>query len=281
MSVTSEGINYDRLGLIFFGDIEVWRTTTAMPTRTGIYWNYQKDMTVYDTLLRAEQKVIFEMDNIYDSVFTGAYNVTITALYYNDLYPEPLTPADIILPITSQSSAENASSVFSVPDGNATVSLSFPENVERAVVSIFASGNGAEEFWYANVPTEYEETFGSNNTLYGYGPWREVQLLIDGKLAGISWPFPTIFTGGISPGLWVPIVGVDTYDLPSFEIDISPWLGLLCNGHNHTFQLKVVGYDSETILGTVGSNWWITGAVFIWSDVKGSHTTGTVRNRCG
>lgn len=85
-----------------------------------------------------------------------------------------------------------------------------------------------------------------------------------------------MFTGGISPGLWVPIVGIATYDLPSFEIDISPWLGILCDGKSHQFELKVVGYDSETVLGTVGSNWWITGAVFLWMDEKGNQTTGTV-----
>lgn len=273
MSVTSAGINYDRLGLIFFGDIEVWRTTTAMPTRTGIYWNFQKDMTAFDALLRSEQKVIMELDNIYDSVFTGAYNVTITALYYND--HQNLSPADTILPISTQSSSQNKSSVISLPDGNATVSFTFPRNVERAVVSILASGNGAEEFWYTNVPTQYMDTF-NNSAIYGYSPFREVQLLIDGELAGVSWPFPIVFTGGISPGLWVPIVGIDTYDLPSFEIDVSPFLGLLCDGQSHVFELKVVGYDSETVLGTVGSNWWISGAIFLWLDSKGNQTTGTV-----
>lgn len=273
MSITSTGINYDRLGLIFFGDIEIWRTTTAMPVRTGIYYNFQKDMTIFDTLLRSEQKVIMELDNIYNSVFTGNYNVTITALYYSD--DQALSPADLVFPISAQSSAQNASSVFSLPDGNATVSFTLPRNTERAVVSILASGNGAEEFWYTNVPTEYDDTF-SNTAISGYGPWREVQLLIDGELAGVGWPFPVVFTGGISPGLWVPIVGIDTYDLPSFEIDISPWLGILCNGKAHTFEMKVVGYDYETTLGTVGSNWWITGSIFVWVDSAGNQTTGTV-----
>jgi hypothetical protein len=273
LSVTSAGINYDRLGLIFFGDIEIWRTTTAMPVRTGIYWNYQKNMTMYDALLRSEQKVIIELDNLYDSVFTGNYNVTITALYYNDY--ETVTPADLILPISSQSSAENETSAFSLPDENATVSFTLPRNVERAVVSILASGNGDEEFWYRNVVTEYEDTFNSS-VLHGYSPFREVQLLVDGELAGVSWPFPIIFTGGISPGLWVPIVGIDTYDLPSFEIDISPWLGILCDGAPHSFELKVVGYDSETTLGSVGSNWWVSGAIFLWIDSAGTQTTGTV-----
>lgn len=215
-----------------------------------------------------------ELDNLFDSVFTGDFNVTITALYYND--HKQLSPADLILPISAQLSASNQSSLLSVPDQNASVSLTFPKNAERAVVSVLASGNGNEEFWYTLVPSEYSNTF-SSAAISGHGPFREVQVLIDGKLAGVGWPNPTIFTGGISPGLWVPIVGIDTYDLPSFEVEISPWLGVLCDGKAHTFELNVVGYDSKTVMGTVNFNWWVSGAVFVWLDDAGNQTTGTVR----
>lgn len=275
MTVTSQGINYDRLSLLYLGDTEVWRSTTAMPVRTGIYYHFSKDMTTYTPLLRQPQKVIMQLDNIYDSVFTGNFNVTITALYYND-DGEGINPPDAILPISSLSSAENKTSVFSLPDGNASVSLTFPRNVERAVVSVFASGNGQEEFWYTDVPAELTSTFHNNTFAYGYGPWREVQVLIDGVLAGFVSPFPVVFTGGISPGLWVPIVGIDTYDLGSVDVDISPWLGILCDGNAHEFELKVVGLQSETELGTVGSNWYVSGEVFLWLDKNGTQTTASV-----
>ncbi|CZT40840.1 uncharacterized protein RSE6_00504 [Rhynchosporium secalis] len=273
MSITSAGINYDRLGLLYLTDVEVWRTTTGMPVRTGIFYNVLKDMTAFNALLRTEQKVIMQLDNIYDEVFTGNFNITVTALYYDD--HDTFTPADTILPISAELSSSNKSSVISLPDGNASVAINFPRNVERAVVSIIASGNGAEEFWFTNVPTEYEDTF-NNTAIYGYSSFREVQLLIDGVLAGAIWPFPTVFTGGISPGLWVPIVGVDAYDLPNFEIDISPWLGLLCDGETHTFELKVMGYDSNAVLGTVGSNWWVSGSIFLWLDDSGNQTSGSI-----
>lgn len=274
MTVTSKGINYDRLALLYFGDMEVWRFTTAMPVRTGIYYHFSKDMTAYMPLLRQEQKVILQLDNIYDSVFTGDFNVTITALYFND--DGSINPPDAILPISSLSSGENTTSVFSLPDGNASVSLTFPRNVERAIVSVFASGNGNEEFWYTDVPAALTSTF--NNTFAnGYGPWREVQVLIDGQLAGFVWPFPIVFTGGISPGLWVPIVGIDTYDLGSVDVDVSPWLGILCDGNAHEFELKVVGLQSEAELGTVASNWYVSGEVFLWLDKNGTQTTASVR----
>lgn len=274
MTITSAGINYDRLTLLYLGDVEIWRSTTAMPVRTGIYSSFSKDMTAYASLLRQEQKVIMQLDNIYDSVFTGNFNVTIDALFYNDA--GAVAPADVILPISSRSSAENKTSVFIYPDdGSASVALTFPRNVERAVVSVFASGNGNEEFWYADAAAEYALTF-PENPFRGYSPWKEVQVFIDGLLAGVVWPFPNIFTGGISTGLWVPIVGIDAYDLQSVDVDISPWLGLLCDGAEHVFELKVVGYNPNTTLGTVSSNWPVSAGVFLWLDEGGNQTTGGV-----
>lgn len=252
-----------------------------MPAENGIYWNYQKDMTVFDTLLRKEQKVIFELDNIYSDLYTGAFNVTLEAMYFDDQYDD-LDVADIIYPISTLSSSQNLSSVMSLPDGNGSVSITFPKNVKTAIVSILASGNSQEEFWYTNVPTEYVNTFPTNpGWLYGYSPFREIELFIDGDLAGVSWPFPLLFTGGVDPGLWRPIVGIASYDLPTFEIDVTPWLGILCDGKSHRFALKVVGYDSAVLgnIAGIGENWWVTGSVFVWLDSKGHQTTATVMIR--
>ncbi|KAK2609472.1 hypothetical protein N8I77_002969 [Diaporthe amygdali] len=283
LSVVSKGRQYDRLAQLFFGDVEIWRTSTAMPTETGIHWSFQKDMTVFDTLLRKVQKVIFDLGNVVDGdLYTGIYNLTLEAMYFNDEYSEGLNPADLILPISNLSSAENSSSVFSLPDDSGAVTVTLPRNIKTAVVSLMASGNSAEEFWYTNVPSEYVETFPSNEGwLYGYSPFREVQLLIDDRLAGVSWPFPILFTGGVDPGLWRPVVGIDTYELPSFEIDVTPFLSLLCDGAEHTFKIQVVGFDSNSPgqIATVGQNWWVTGTVFVWLDDSVNQTVaGTIHS---
>lgn len=199
-------------------------------------------------------------------------------MYYNDKYISELAPPDKIFPISALASSKNISSVMSLPDDNATVSIQLPRNVKHAIVSLQASGNGAEEFWYTNVPTEYVNTFPENpGWLFGYSPFREVQLLIDGKLAGVSWPFPLLFTGGVDPGLWRPIVGIDAYDMPTFDIDVTPWLPLLCDGQPHDFGIKVVAFDSTVKgkVGTIGQNWWVTGTVFVWLDTHGKQTTGS------
>jgi hypothetical protein len=123
----------------------------------------------------------------------------------------------------------------------------------------------------------YESTVG---TLFGYSPFREVQLFIDGTLVGVAWPFPIIFTGGIVPSLWRPIVGIDTFDLKEDEIDITPWLPILCDGRSHNFTIGVSGLNDDgtgnaALSGRVGSTWLVTGKIFVWLDKAGHVTSGS------
>ncbi|KAI1139958.1 hypothetical protein F5Y05DRAFT_380616 [Hypoxylon sp. FL0543] len=276
LSVSSSGRQYDRLATLWLGDIEVWRTSTAMPIQSGIHWSFQKDMTIWHLLLTQSQKIIFDLGNLVDGDrYTGYFNVTLEALYYNDEYETGFRPASHIYPISTLSSSNNTTSLFSLPGDSGAVNLTLPRNAKNAVVSVAASGNGEEEFWFTNVPTEYVHTFPSNEGwLYGYSPFREIQVLIDGHLAGVSWPFPILFTGGVDPGAWRPIVGIDAFDLPSFQIDFTPWLGLLTDGENHKIQLRVVGFDTsaEDGVGAIGENWWVSGSLFVWLDDTAEQT---------
>lgn len=280
-TVTSKGVQFDRLGIMYLGDIEVFRTSTAEPTKNGIVWTYVKEMEQYNSLWKSEQKIIFDLGNLIDSTYTGTFNTTLTATFFSVPEPDTKPIADIILPISSRQSAENKGSAFTVPADNASIAYTLPQNIDRAVVSLSACGQATEEFWYTNTFSSQVNTFESTaGTLYGYSPFREVQLLIDGQLAGVSWPFPIIFTGGIAPGFWRPIVGIDAFDLREHEIDVTPWLPLLCDGKEHSFEIRVAGLDDDgkdhaTITETVGSNWVVTGKIFIFSGRQGSITRGS------
>ena len=99
-------------------------------------------------------------------------------------------------------SGENLGSAFSVPGQNASVSYTLPQNVERAVISLSACGQATEEFWYTNAFNSEVTTFEiSGDTLYGFSPFREVQLLIDGQLAGFVDSAPQACLISLSPGL--------------------------------------------------------------------------------
>jgi hypothetical protein len=107
-------------------------------------------------------------------------------------------------------------------------------------------------------------------------------VFIDGQLAGVHWPYPVIYTGGVVPQLHRPIVGIDAFDLRDHEIDITPWLPLLCDGTNHTFSMKIVGLvddgsSSASLSSTTESSWYLVGKVFLWLDDESSVTTGAIR----
>ncbi|KAH8821179.1 peptide N-acetyl-beta-D-glucosaminyl asparaginase amidase A-domain-containing protein [Xylogone sp. PMI_703] len=270
-TVTSRGRQFDRLALMFFNDTEVFRTSTAEPTVNGIVWTYMKDMTQYLSIWNSPQTLIFDLGNLIDSTYTGPFNTTLTATFFNS--QETVEPAALILPVSTRQGSAHMPSYFSLPEQQANNTITLPRNANRAVFAIAACGQATEEFWWGNVLQSDIATFEPYvGTLYGYSPWREVQLYIDGKLAGVAWPFPIIFTGGVVPGLWRPIVGIDAFDLREYEIDITPWLGLLSDGKPHTFEIKVAGIvdngrnGTGTIVETVGSSWYVSGKIFLWLD---------------
>lgn len=277
-TVTSRGRQFDRLALMYFNDTEVWRTSTAEPTQSGIRWEYIKDMTEFMYFWKSPQKLIFDLGNLIDATYTGPFNTTLTATFF--VAQETVDPADLILPISARQGSANAASVFMLPSANASNTISFPRNANRAVFTVSACGQSTEEFWWSNVLQSNINTFVPyDGTLYGYSPFREVQVLIDGQLAGVQWPFPVIFTGGVVPGLWRPIVGLDAFDLREHEIDITPWLPLLSDGTQHTFEIRVAGIiddgkKSGYLTPTVGSSWYVTGKIFLWLDGEHSITTG-------
>ena len=279
-TVVSQGRQFDRLALMYMNDTEVWRTSTAEPTQPpGIRWVYLKDMTEYLYFWKSPQKIIFDLGNLINDKYTGPFNTTLTATFFRaDVQAGQAPPSDLIIPISARKGAQNAVSQFTLPQDNATNTIGFPRNARRAVFSVSANGQADEEFWWSNVLES--DTFTFNQTagqFPGLGPFREVQVYIDGRLAGVQWPYPVIFTGGVVPGLHRPIAGIDVFDLREHEIDITPWLGVLCDGGQHTFSILVAGLDdgagsasntttSATLTRSVLSSWYVTGKIFVWLD---------------
>ncbi len=294
-TVTTAGAQFDRLGVMYLGDIEVFRTSTAEPNLIpgGIVWTFTKEMDQYNALWKAKQKIIFDLPNVVNQQYNGVLATTVTATFFS--VANPRDTADLILPISTQESSKNKPSAFHYRGEKTSVGQKLPPNVKRAVVSLSACGQADEEFWYTNVLSGDMKTFGDDNALKGYSSFREVQLLIDGQLAGVTWPFPVMFTGAFSPGLWTPIAGIDAFDLRQHEIDITPWLPKLCDGKSHNFELKVVGLNDAsarhghdhsgartgTLSSKVNHYWVLSGTIFVFVDKTqsaGSQTSGTPIN---
>jgi hypothetical protein len=204
-----------------------------------------------------------------------------TAIFYNtDLVTDQAPPSNLIIPVSARHGANNSISRFMLPAENATNTISLPRNIRRAVFTVSANGQASEEFWWSNVLETDVYTFNATaGPLPGLSPFREVQVLIDGQLAGVQWPFPVIFTGGVVPALHRPIVGIHAFDLREHEIDITPFLPLLCDGQPHTFTIRVAGLNNTTpasLTETVNESWYVTGKLFLWLDPDQSFiTTGS------
>lgn len=100
-------------------------------------------MTPFLSLLKSQQQLTFELDNIVDDTYTGLFNVTLTSQFFTtDIVPSP--PADRILGLTD-TTASGGPGTFSVPEKNATAALIIPRNVKRAVFTLSATGQSNEE----------------------------------------------------------------------------------------------------------------------------------------
>ena len=128
------------------------------------------------------------------------------------------------------------------------------------------SGGGCEEYWYLTVPDAAPYSCKADD-----GPYREVQIKVDGQLAGIAAPFPTVWTGGWSnPFLWYVIPGPRAFDVKPIEYDLTPFAGLLNDGRPHRIDVSVVGVPE-------GQSGWSTPVnVLVWQDARSEHVTGAL-----
>ncbi|GJT65097.1 peptide-N(4)-(N-acetyl-beta-glucosaminyl) asparagine amidase A-like protein [Tanacetum coccineum] len=177
------------------------------------------------------------------------------------LYPYDKA-ADVIVPI-SVSNGVNEGFWFRIKDefDVKTKDVEFSKKTYKAVLEVYVSFHGDDEFWYMNPSDEYVERNGLD-TGRAHGAYREVLVTIDGVLVGGVVPFPVIFTGGINPLFWEPVVSIGAFDLPSYDIDLTPFLGMVLDGKSHRIGIQVAD----------GISFWLVDAnLHIWldrSDVK-------------
>ncbi|MFD4505394.1 peptide-N4-asparagine amidase [Streptomyces sp. NPDC058457] len=244
-----KGRQYDRLGYLHVGGVEVLRTSTPEPSPDGIEWHVEKDVTRYSDTFRSTQDVEMLIGNVVDDTYTGVIDVKATLTFFAGR-PEASVP-DKVLTLAG--------------DGT---TLTTPRNSERIVAEVYAtgSGGGCEEFWYLTVadPASY-------SCKADKGPYREVQIKVDGQLAGIAAPFPNVWTGGWSnPFLWYVVPGPHAFDVKPIEYDLTPFAGLLNDGRPHTVEVSVAGVPEGQ------SGWSAPVNVLVWQDAHRAHVTGKV-----
>ncbi|XP_059282308.1 peptide-N4-(N-acetyl-beta-glucosaminyl)asparagine amidase A [Lycium ferocissimum] len=263
----SKGRQFDRIFGIWLGGVEILRSCTAEPRPNGIIWTVKKDITRYYSLLMTNQTLSVYIGNIVDSKYTGVYHVE----FFFHFYPADKelilgnSGADLILPI-SRNLPLNDGLWFEIENSTDVQSKEFkiPQNAYRAVLEIYVSFHENDEFWYGNLPNDYI-TANNRTDIAGNGAFREVLVSLDGDVIGAIWPFTVIYTGGINPLLWRPISGIGSFDLPSYDIEITPLLGKILDGSSHNFSFSVTNALNV---------WYVDANLHLWLDKKSVKTEG-------
>ncbi|WP_416971440.1 peptide-N4-asparagine amidase [Streptomyces sp. 4F14] len=257
-----KGRQFDRLGYLDIGGVQMLRTSTPEPSQDGIDWSVEKDVTPYARTLSSPQSVDMLIGNVVDDTYTGVLNVKVTLTFYT------ATPGVSAGPGRRSSVPDR---VIPLSDANSVTtdaSLTVPRNSERILAEVYAtgSGGGCEEFWYSAVtPSASYSCKGGDD-----GPYREVRISVDGKVAGIASPYPNVWTGGWSPYLWSVIPSPHAFDVRPLVYDLTPFAGVLDDGKAHKVDVSVVGVPA----GQTG--WSAPTNVLVWQDAHKAVVTGAV-----
>uniref|UniRef100_A0A0D9UY42 Peptide N-acetyl-beta-D-glucosaminyl asparaginase amidase A N-terminal domain-containing protein n=1 Tax=Leersia perrieri TaxID=77586 RepID=A0A0D9UY42_9ORYZ len=254
------GTQYDRIFGVWLGGAELLRGSTAEPRPGGVTWSVSKDVTKYASLLAAGNSTLaVYLGNLIDDTYDGVYNADLTLhLYFRRAARSPTAssaPADRVVPV-SRSLPLNDGLWFVVDNTTDIEStrLTVPPNAYRAVLEVYVSSHNFDEFWYMNTPDQN-------------GPFREVTVHLDGDVVGAVWPFPVIYTGGINPLIWRPITSIGSFNLPSYDVELTPFLGKLLDGKEHELGFAVTNAQKS---------WYVDANLHLWLDPKSSATSGGV-----
>jgi hypothetical protein len=253
---TESGRQFDRLLEIFDGPTQIFLGVTPEPTPQGITWHVSKDVTGYLPVLAGRRTFSTFVDNYLSSIDTGVPVITAKLLFYpagGGFAPtHPASPANpalagdavatvgpaspvrhpgvpnAVVPLLPSGSTTTFNLINSGQTETATVTL--PHDLTTATLDLYAVGQINEEFWYGLAPG-----------------FREIEISIDGKPAGVVWPFPYVYTGGVNPLIWRPITAIHTLDIPAYRVDLSPFAGLL--GGTHSISITVVNNTGYWLAG--------------------------------
>ncbi|HZQ44019.1 MAG TPA: peptide-N4-asparagine amidase [Acidobacteriaceae bacterium] len=255
------GRQYDRTAALYLGNANIYYGTTAEPRATlSPSWHVERDVTDLTPVFKtaeAGQAVIY---NIVNSTYTGIIYATAKLYFYpaNFRNPPAVVP-QVVIPV----SGSNNAVALNTGSDQVTATFTAPRNTIKAYLDVISQSQGGDEFWYQCVPNNVTGPLEScGNTAF-----RETEITIDGKPAGVAPVYPWIYTGGIDPYLWEPITGVQTLNFKPYRVDLTPFAGVLSDGNQHTIGISV--YNANNYF-------WETSNLLLYTDPFRSETRGAL-----
>jgi hypothetical protein len=232
------GRQFDRTASLYLGNANIYFGTTAEPRRAlSPSWHVERDVTDLSATFRSAQSGQAIVYNVVNSTYTGIIYGTARLLFYpaDTRNPAPVVP-DVVIPVSGANSPYELDTTAS----QATATFTAPRNVERAYLDVIAQSQSNDEFWYLSVPNDAANKLQTT----GNTAFRETEVMIDGKPAGVAPVYPWIYTGGIDPYLWEPITGVQTLNFKPYRVDLTPFAGVLSDGNPHQISVSVFNANS-------------------------------------
>lgn len=224
------GTQFDRTADLTLGGTTLFVGTTMEPDATyAPHWHVERDLTDYAALLHQPADGAATLVNYVDAEHDAQAFWGARLVFYAGDAPDPNR---ILVPVTAG---------FARLDPQQRMvarTLTLPRNLTRLAIDLFAIGQEREEFWYDCAPGNLalRNVFGPPPCA---APFRDVEVRIDGQLAGVRSVQPAIFTGGINPALWRRAPALDALNLPSARMDLTPFAGLLNDGKPHVVALAM------------------------------------------
>lgn len=229
------GVQFDRTGQVFLGNVNIYFGTTAEPLQSVTdTWHVERDLTDYASLFATAQAGYASLGNIVGADgLTSTIFGTFKLLFYQADFINPAPrAADLVLPLPDNGSG---SVLLNNSNPELTQTFTLPTNVESAYLDVVAQSQNQEEQWFFCLPNSVASEVGDcGNTAF-----RQVDVSIDGTPAGVAPVYPWIYTGGVDPGLWIPIPGVQTLNLLPYRVDLTPFAANLSDGQPHTVGVTV------------------------------------------
>lgn len=246
-----DGIQYDRVFEIYIRNAPLLSSSTSEGVGEGtkVHWHVETDVSQFANWLKSDQPITGILNNAHWDGYFGIFNVKLTLSFYAADADNPKIDAPdyigVIYPQGPDGRPHPDTHGYSGYGGfdfnseapEVSLPLSdLPRNLVSLVADLRAQGHGPnEEFWWGDGK-------------------RQVELLIDGQVAGFAPLYPVLFTGANGPGNWMPIPSPRAYHLDPYRVDLTPFVGRLVDGKPHTFTLRIP--DSTLQDG----DYWMAGA---------------------